>query len=112
MTKLKFYPAIWAVCPTLVLSCIGALMLFQPAFAAGLDNGQQLYLTHCAGCHGNNGVSTMPDAPNFSRAKLFTQSDESLIDLVRSGRNMMPAYLGILSDREILNVINYARGFR
>ena len=105
ITMPKFNPAIRAALGMLFI-------LSQPALAAGLDNGQQLYFAHCAGCHGNNGISIMPDAPNFSPTKLLTQSDESLVDLVRSGRNMMPAYIGILNDREILSVINYIRGLR
>ena len=81
----------------------------QSASAAGTDNGQQLYLAHCAGCHGANGISVIPGAKNFSRAEHVAQPDQSLIDIIRSGRNMMPAYLGILNDREILSVINYIR---
>jgi len=109
----NFNSATWAAYPIRFLFCLGVLsMLSQPALAAGLSNGQQLYSAHCAGCHGNNGISTMPGAPNFSRIKLLTESDESLIALVRSGRNMMPAYLGLLTDGEILSVINYVRSLR
>lgn len=94
----------------LSLSCL-ALMVMIPsaASAAGLNNGQQLYMVHCAGCHGMNGISVIPQAKDFSRAKLLAQPDQSLIDLIRNGRDMMPAYLGILDDREILDVINYLR---
>lgn len=60
---------------------------------------------------GDSGISVMPEAPNLFRTKLLTQSNGSLIDLIRSGRNMMPAYLGILNGREILSVINYVRCF-
>ena len=80
----------------------------QRVFAAGMV-GRQLYMIHCAGCHGMNGVSVIPQAKDFSRVKLITQPDQVLIDTIRSGRNMMPAYLGILSDREIRDVINYLR---
>ena len=81
----------------------------QLAFAAGGNSGQQLYLAHCAGCHGINGISVMPQAKNFSRMELARREDQSLIDIIRSGREMMPAYFGILNDGEILNVINYLR---
>lgn len=56
-----------------------------------------------------NGIGAIPQAKDFSRIKLLAQSDQSLINLIRSGRDMMPAYLGILNDREILDVINYLR---
>ena len=107
----EFNPSIRVASPTLFLSCLGLLFaLSQPAFAAGLGNGQRVYFAHCAGCHGSNGISIMPNAPNLSRIKLLEQPEESLIDLVRSGRNMMPAYFGILNDSEILSVVNYVRG--
>ena len=83
--------------------------LLQPALAAGVENGQQLYFAHCAGCHGINGISVIPEAKNFSRANLLAQPDQDLVDIISTGRNMMPAYLGILNDREILDVINYLR---
>lgn len=95
---------------SLKLSCL-ALLVMMPCVtsAASLNNGQQLYMTHCAGCHGMNGISVIPQAKDFSRANLLAQPDQSLIDLVRSGRDMMPAYFGILNDSEILDVINYLR---
>lgn len=115
----EFNPSIRVASPTLFLSCLGLLFaLSQPTFAAGLNNaphlsnGQQIYFAHCAGCHGSNGISIMPNAPTLSRIKLLEQPEESLIDLVRSGRNMMPAYFGILSDSEILSVVNYVRGLQ
>lgn len=81
----------------------------QLSLAAGGNSGQQLYLAHCAGCHGINGKSVIPQAKDFSSAKLITRSDQSLIDITRSGREMMPAFFGILNDNEILAVINYLR---
>ena len=95
--------ALFSVCFTL------PAMLPQSARAAGLGNGQQLYMANCAGCHGMNGISVIPQAKNFSRAKLLVQPDQNLIDVIRSGRDMMPAYFGILNDHEILDVIHYLR---
>lgn len=85
------------------------VMLPQSVSAAGLNSGQQLYMAHCAGCHGMNGISVIPQAKDFSKAKLLAQPDQDLIDIIRTGRNMMPSYLGIISDREIIDVINYLR---
>ena len=95
---------------TLFSSCLALFaMLPQSAFAAGLDSGQRLYMMHCVGCHGMNGGSVIPQAKDLSRAKLLSQPDQSLIDIIRSGRGMMPPFLGILKDREIHDVINYIR---
>lgn len=85
------------------------LLAMFPLPASAADNGRQLYLAHCSGCHGTNGISVIPEAKNFSRAELFTRTDQNLIDIIRSGRNMMPAYVGILNDQEVTVIINYLR---
>lgn len=93
-----------------LLSALFALMSTLPQLAfADINSGQQLYLTHCAGCHGMNGISVIPQAKDFSSARLLIQPDQALINTIRSGRNMMPAYFGILNDREILDVLSYLR---
>ena len=88
-----------------------ALQFLSPqVYAAGSNpNGQQLYMIHCSGCHGAFGISVVPDAKNFSRFDLITQPDQSLLELIRSGRNMMPGYMGILNDQEITSIINHIR---
>jgi len=94
---------------TLFSACLVLSAMLPQLALADRGSGQRLFLTHCAGCHGTNGISVMPQAQNFSRAKLLVQPDQDLINIIRSGRNMMPAYLGILNDRETLDVINYLR---
>ncbi|MDH4284088.1 MAG: c-type cytochrome [Gallionellaceae bacterium] len=99
---------------TLLASAFIAVLLasVSPGAAAGPSQpGQQLYMVHCSGCHGTYGVSVVPDAKNFTRFDLITQPDQNLLELIRSGRNMMPGYLGILSDQEIMNIINHIRTF-
>ena len=97
--------------PALLSAHFAALLTMLPlsASAASLINGQQLYMQHCAGCHGMNGISVIPDAKNLSRVELMAQPDQNLLDVIRSGRNMMPAYLGILNDQEIIGIINHMR---
>jgi len=92
---------------------IGLLaMLPISAFAANVSNGQRLYAVHCAGCHGMDGVSVMPQAQNLARFELFTQPDQNLVDVIRTGRNLMPPYLGILKETDIIDVVSYLRTFR
>lgn len=88
---------------------LAALLASQPVAAGSDGSGQQLYMLHCAGCHGISGISIVPDAKDFSRTELMAQPDQNLLNLIRSGRNMMPPYLGILSDQEIISVINHIR---
>lgn len=94
---------------TASLVCMMALSPL-PAFAAG--NGQQLYLRHCAGCHGESGLGQMKGAPSLVSFDVFNRQDAALIDVIRSGRSMMPSFLGILNDREIRDVINHLRTLR
>ena len=97
----------------LFLARLGLLaMLPMPVFAADADRGQKLYSVHCAGCHGVDGISVMSQAPNLASFELLTQPDQSLVDVIRDGRNTMPQYLGILKESEILDVVSYLRTLR
>ena len=83
-----------------------------PLHAADVNNGRQLYNLHCASCHGPSGISLMPAAPSIARGGTLMQPDTALLASIRSGKNAMPAYAGILKDREILDVIAYMRTLR
>jgi mono/diheme cytochrome c family protein len=79
------------------------------AAAGDLQRGGELYRLHCAGCHGAQGVSTWPGAPSFARREALLQPDLRLMERIRAGGNAMPAYRGILADRDILSVVAYTR---
>lgn len=78
-------------------------------YAADMFKGRQIYSTNCAICHGPTGIATMPGAPNFARREGILKPDFTLLSTIRSGRNVMPAFQGILSDRDIMDVIAYIR---
>ena len=80
-----------------------------PALGADIAQGGRVYNTHCAACHGQQGVSIMPGAPNFARNERLIQPDMMLATAVRNGRNAMPAYIGVLTEREIFDVVAYLR---
>lgn len=94
-----------------LMAKFAALLTVLPnsVLAVDLVNGESLYQIHCSGCHGEKGVSLNPEVPSFARGEQLFQSDSALIDVVRSGKNSMPAFIGLLQDREILDVISYAR---
>jgi len=94
----------------LIAGALGAAA--APAGAADLANGRTLYGVHCAGCHGANGISVMPTTPSFARSEKLFQPDIALMTAIRNGRNAMPAYAGVLTDREIADVISYVRTLR
>lgn len=79
------------------------------AWAADTNKGGQIYATHCASCHGASGISVMPNAPNFAHGESMMQPDPVIAASIRNGINAMPAFQGILSDSDIMNVVVYLR---
>jgi cytochrome c6 len=80
-----------------------------PAHAADIVRGGQLYAMHCANCHGPAGQGIFPGTPRMNRGERMMQSDLVLLDTLRRGRNAMPGYLGVMRDRDLLDVIAYLR---
>lgn len=87
------------------------LLLFGSGLshAADTNKGAELYAMHCATCHGVSGISIMPGAPNFSQSEGLMSPDGALLISIKGGKVAMPAYRGVLSDQDILNVIAYLR---
>ena len=88
-----------------LLSIFGATF----SYAADPTKGAELYAMHCVTCHGVSGISIIPGAPNFAQNEGLMSPDRALLISIQSGKAAMPAYRGILSDQEILNVISYLR---
>jgi cytochrome c6 len=82
------------------------------AQAADPRRGAKVYSERCANCHGNRGVPNMPGVPDFSRNERLMQSDLVLVKSISIGKGMMPAFQGILSENDILDVITYLRTLR
>ncbi len=101
--------ASFSATPLAVACCV---LTLPPAHAADMRNGGRIYAVHCAGCHGVDGRSVMPEAPNFARGERLMQSDIALLSSMRIGRGAMPGYIGILSDREIFDVVSFLRTLR
>jgi mono/diheme cytochrome c family protein len=99
-------------CGVRALVGCGALALalaLAPAQAADPGKGGQLYQTHCASCHGQNGQPVWPGAPDFRRPGALMKTDAQLITLLRHGRGVMPAYLGVMKDREMYDLLAHLR---
>ena len=79
------------------------------ASAADIVRGADLYQRHCASCHGQNGESTCPGAPNIARREGMMQTDQALLQKLRVGRGAKPGFQGMMSDQDILNAIAYSR---
>ncbi len=85
--------------------------LAPPVQAADVFKGKDIYARQCSICHGPGGNGLMAGAPDFTRSEGLMQSDPMLLRSIKAGANAMPAYLGILPDRDILDVIAYLRTF-
>jgi cytochrome c6 len=92
-----------AVIGCVMLATSGALQ------AADTFKGRQLYTANCVTCHGATGKSVIPGAPNLGLGDGMMRPDFTLLNAIRSGKNAMPAYRGILTDRDIMDVIAYMR---
>lgn len=92
----------------LFLSLFLAESLFS-VHAADPNNGAQIYNMHCISCHGNNGSGAMPGAPNFLRGEGLFQSDSSIVTTLENGTGVMPAYRGLLTTQDLLDVVAYLR---
>jgi cytochrome c6 len=92
-----------------ILLIIVFMNYMSVARAADVFNGKKIYFTYCESCHGPNGQGQMTGVPNFTRGQTLMRSDLAIFESVRSGKNAMPAYWGVLDEQEILDVIAYIR---
>lgn len=99
------------VLATLAVAVLAAA-ISASAFAADTFKGQKVYASNCAICHGQDGRGVMPGTPNLATPEAMMKPDFTLLASIRAGRNAMPAYQGILSDRDIMDVIAYVRTLR
>ena len=82
------------------------------AQAADVIKGGELYRQHCASCHGPNGRPQMVGAPDFSQPTALLKPDMTLLQSIRNGKGAMPAYQGLLRDRELLDIVAHLRTLR
>lgn len=110
----------WTFSSVMLASCTRALAvcaLVTPftvgqALALDLANGRTIYNVHCAACHGASGEGVFPGAPAFQRGERLMQPDQRLAATISGGKNAMPAFRGVLSERDIWDVVAYVRRLR
>ncbi len=95
-----------------ILLALGLFAMVAGVSAADINSGARIYQLNCASCHGPTGISTIPGTPNFARGEGLMKPDVALLATVRAGQNAMPGYLGILTDRQILDAVAYSRTLR
>lgn len=89
-----------------------AMLAAMPVQAADLVAGKRHYTAYCAGCHGMDGMSLRPQAPKLALGERMAQPDFVLVNTLKSGFGSHPSFLGILNDRELLDVVSYVRTLR
>ena len=107
----------------------GGLAL-QPGDAKVVAQGQSIYQTHCAACHGaklegqpnwreRDAKGLLPAPPHDASGHTWHHPDKVLVRITKLGvakaanlkdyNSAMPAYEGVLSDQEIVAVLSWIK---
>jgi mono/diheme cytochrome c family protein len=104
-------------------------MTLRPDDRALVTAGQQLYVKHCASCHGmklegqpnwrqRGADGLLPAPPHDPSGHTWHHPDEQLIRMTKYGptrlsggtyRSAMPGYENVISDEEIVAVLSYIK---
>jgi cytochrome c6 len=92
-----------------------AFYTFSNRTVGAQGDGEKIYKSKCASCHGADGAGATP-AGKATKARAFCsdevqkETDEEWASIVVKGKNKMPAYDKKLTDVEVKEVIEYTRG--
>lgn len=88
-----------------------ALILTTPVLAGDPFAGSSIYAHYCVSCHGGDGAGEVAGTPSFRGGRLLMKNPMELRNIIRSGKDMMPAFQGILTEEQIDDVMEYIRTF-
>ena len=91
---------------------VATILFTSNVFAGDPFLGAEVYNEHCVVCHGANGKGVIAGTPDFLQFNFLARPDFELKVAIKAGRGIMPAYEGVLKDREISDVIAYIRTFK
>lgn len=87
-------------------------LLSYPARPPSATQGQPLYQTHCASCHGEDGQGVVPGARNFNDLDYMRgEAPASFYAVVTEGRGEMPSFRDELTSDERWDVVFYTWRF-
>ena len=94
-----------------------ALALAASTCAFAQDDAAALYKSKCQVCHGADGKGDTPVAKklgvkDFHDPEVAKQSDAQLFELVKKGKDKMPAYDGKLTDDQIKQLVKFVRSLK
>ena len=73
------------------------------------SHGKALYSAQCIVCHGEDGKANLAGAKDLT---LSEQTDQEVIDLIKSGKNAMPKMASIYNDDELNALVSYVKSLR
>lgn len=93
------------------IGAVVALLVMLPiaAEAANPAMGRRVYDSNCAACHGADGIAVIPGAPNFRRKERLEKPDVLLLQTIKRGQNLMPAWQGMITEQDMKDVLAYIR---
>ena len=94
---------------TLLVALALCIAAAAQALAGDLQKGREVYEMNCVACHGMDGYAIDMTIPSFANGDRMFLMDQEMMQSIRNGKNMMPAFRGLLSDDEIRDVITYLR---
>lgn len=96
---------------------VSIVMVVRAASTGDPANGKARYEQYCVVCHGPRGLgdgpmakATTPPATRLTAPDVRNKTDQDLLALIADGKGAtMPAWRGILTDQELLDVLAYVR---
>ena len=93
-------------------AAVTALLLGLAASACAQDDAAALYKSKCQICHGATGKGDTPagqkvGAKDLHSPEVAKLSDTELFDIVKKGKEKMPAYNGKLTDDQIKSLVKF-----
>ena len=64
--------------------------------------GEELYLSHCASCHGEKGDLGVSGAKNLKTTSL---SVKEIKQMIKTGKNSMPSFQGVLGSTDRIDSV-------
>jgi mono/diheme cytochrome c family protein len=91
-------------------------LLAMPHAAAAQSDGQKLFDTNCAKCHGPDGtgntvVGKAVGAKDLGSAEAKKMTDAEIHTQIEQGKNNMPPFSGTLSKAQIDSLVPIVRAF-
>jgi mono/diheme cytochrome c family protein len=94
-----------------VLGVVGC----EPADQTPVGRGARVFARTCSGCHGADGRGVMrlglvKPPRDLTNPEFHAQvTDEQLRSIIRTGKNQMPAFGGLMGEEDLRNVIAFIR---